>query len=149
MQTSIDYIQKNPINGNPAILTTLRNFKNGAVILIDIKLNKLLWKSENRNLFNFPHDARFTKTGTITFFDNGNFSSFYKKSKKTKIKKKFDYLIMSRAVEYDIKTKKIIWEYGHNLNSYDQYNLFFSIYKWYSKNKKRIFNSIWNARTNY
>ena len=65
---SIDYTSKNPINGNPAILITFKNFKNGSIILIDIKLNKILWKSSDKKLLIFPHDANFTDTGTITFF---------------------------------------------------------------------------------
>ena len=130
---SIDYTSKNPINGNPAILITLRHFKNGSIILIDIKLNKILWKSSDRNLFTFPHDANFTDTGTITFFSNGNFTSFL--SKKS-LKHKSDYLNMSRVIEYDIKNEKVIWKYGQDLMFYNEYSLFSPLISGVQKTKK-------------
>lgn len=110
---SIDYIESNPINGNPAILVTLALYKHGTVIIIDLHSNKTLWKSSDRYLFATPHDARWTNTGTITFFDNGTFPS-----------KNNNFPSMSRAVEYDIKKEKIIWQFGRGKNFMDSYKFF-------------------------
>ena len=130
---SIDYTSKNPINGNPAILITFRHFKNGSIILIDIKLNKILWKSSYKKLFTFPHDASFTNTGTITFFSNGNFTAFLSKNPS---KHKQASLTMSRIVDYDIKNEKVIWEYGQDLSFFDKYSLFSPLISGVQKTKK-------------
>ena len=90
----IDYIKQNPINGNEAILVTMRHLNGGTVILIDLKTNKLLWKSQ-KGLLIFPHDGKFTKEKTITVFDNGDFSKR-----------------MSRVLEIDITQNKVLWNYN-------------------------------------
>lgn len=90
---SIDYIKENPFNDNPAILITMRNYEKGVLALIDLKTNKLLWKSP-KGFFLYPNDGRFTKDKTITVFDNGD----YKRRR-------------SRIFEMDIKTNNILWEY--------------------------------------
>lgn len=91
---AIDYIKENPINGNEAILLTMRNFKNGTLALIDLEQNKLLWVSPE-GFFLYPHDGRFTKDKTITVFENGN------------VKR-----LKNRIFEMDVITNKIIWEYN-------------------------------------
>ena len=90
----LDYIEKNPINGNEAILITIRNYHKGTLALIDLKTNKLLWQSP-KDFFLYPHDGKFTRDKTITVFDNGDYT-----------RKR------SRVLEMDIRTNTIVWEYN-------------------------------------
>jgi len=104
----LDYIKENPVNGNPAILITMRKLYKGSLALIDLKTDQLLWTSP-KGFFLYPHDGKFTKDKTVTVFDNGDTSNIYKKQ--------------SRVVEMDITTNKIIWEYDGTVKSrmYKQY----------------------------
>lgn len=101
----IDYIKENPINGNEAVLITMRNYNEGTVALIDLQTNKLLWKSKKGD-FTFPHDAKFTKDKTITVFNNGA-----KKNMK------------SEVVELNIKTNEILWKFDGK-NKFLSFRLF-------------------------
>ena len=107
---SVDYIEKNPFNSNPAVLITMRHYNKGTVALIDLNTNQLLWQSP-KGLFRFPHDGKFTQEKTITVFDNGDFTNIYEKQ--------------SRVVEMDIQTNKILWEYDNAVGS--------SIHKYFSQ----------------
>lgn len=90
---SIDYVKENPINGNEGLLITMRNFQGGALALLDLKTNKLLWQSK-KGVFSYPHDGAFTKDGTISVFDNGDIKT-----------------ANSRIIEMDIVTNEVIYEY--------------------------------------
>ena len=90
---AVDYIEKNPFNGNEAVLITMRNYHKGTIALIDLKTNKLLWQSP-RGFFLYPHDGKFTKSKSITVFDNGD-----------------PERRRSRVFEMNIKTNTIVWEY--------------------------------------
>lgn len=96
---SIDYIKENPINGNEAILVTMRNFDNGKVALIDLETGNLLWESKTGALV-FPHDARFTEEKTITLFNNGSYKKMH-----------------SQVFEIDIKNNKILWKYDRGFGN--------------------------------
>ena len=122
---SIDYIKTNPINGNEAILFTMRNFLKGTIALIDLKTNKLLWKSPEK-LFSYPHDGKFTKDGTITVFDNGDINKAH-----------------SRIIEIEINTNKVIWEYDYlkgkepiYLKEWKRWNIFSPYISGVQKTKK-------------
>ena len=126
--------------GNEAILVTLRKFEKGAIILIDLKTNKLLWKSP-KGFFLFPHDGKFTKDKTITVFDNGVMDWRTKTNK------------LSRIFELNIKTNKIVWEYNNTdvkgkIRIFFQWNFFFTMAKWSSKNRKRVLNHFRNVWKN-
>ena len=99
---SLDYIEKNPINSHPAVLITMRKYNRGTVALIDLKNQSLLWQSP-QGFFLHPHDGKFTQEKTITVFDNGDTKNIYKR--------------MSRVVEMDIQTNKILWEYDGAVKS--------------------------------
>ena len=71
----------------------MRHYDEGKVALIDLNLNKLLWQSP-KGLFTFPHDAKFTKEGHITLFNNGRASA-----------------MRSEIIEMNIKTNQILWRY--------------------------------------
>ena len=43
---------------------------------------------------------------------------------------------MSKVIDYDIKNEKVIWEYGEDLNFFDQYNLFSAIIRGVQKTQK-------------
>ena len=103
----IDYIKENPINGNEAILITIRNYNGGTVALIDLQTNKVLWRSKKGD-FTYPHDAKFTRNKTITVFNNG---------------KKED--INSEIVELNIKMNKVLWRFnGTDRNFLIRFRLF-------------------------
>ena len=89
---SIDYIKENPINGNEAVLITMRNYNGGTLALIDLKINKVLWKSK-KGVFVRPHDGSFTKDKTVTLFNNGTKEG-----------------MNSSVYEFDIRTNKVLWK---------------------------------------
>lgn len=103
---SIDYIKQNPINGNEAILLTIRNYNDGTVALIDLETKKLLWKSP-KGLVQFPHDAAFTKSKTITVFNNGKWDA-----------------INSSVLEVDIKQNKVLWRFDSKRNPFFQFRTY-------------------------
>jgi len=68
------------------------------VIQVAPRSGKIKWRFTD-DFVSHQHYAKFTKTGTMTIFDNGAH------------RKGIEY---SRAIEIDPKTKKVIWEYADN-----------------------------------
>lgn len=91
---SVYYYSKNPINGKPCLVVTMRNSSH--VLMIDYEAKKLIWKSPKGVLL-YPHDGRLLKNGNILVYSNGL--------------SPFD----TKVVELNTKTNKVIWSYGDQL----------------------------------
>jgi Arylsulfotransferase (ASST) len=68
------------------------------LVQVNPRSGKIKWRFRD-DMVRHQHDAKFTREGTITVFDNGVH------------RKGIEY---SRAIEIDPKTRKIIWEYADN-----------------------------------
>lgn len=95
---SIRYLEKNPINGEPAYLISVRNLN--FVAIISRNNGKVIWKSP-KGMLDHQHDASILDNGHILVFDNGY----------TEHAKEYG-LLESKVKEIDPKLNKVVWQLG-------------------------------------
>lgn len=101
---SIAYIENFYRTKKPAYMISARG--PSKVYIIDKESKKVLWESPDR-LFRLQHDAIFTGPSTVMAFSNG--------------------VVKSEVIEFDLKSKKVIWKYQGGDHVYDQMQFFSSI----------------------
>jgi hypothetical protein len=94
---SIRFLDKNPINGGPAYLLSVRNLNFTAII--SRQTGEILWRSP-KGLLDHQHDASLLENGNILIFDNG-----FSEHAKT------DALLESSLKEINPKTNQVVWKY--------------------------------------
>ncbi|OGH16115.1 MAG: hypothetical protein A3C30_03025 [Candidatus Levybacteria bacterium RIFCSPHIGHO2_02_FULL_40_18] len=93
----LKYMEKNPIDGTPAYLLSMRT--TSTVYIIRKEDGGIIWRSP-KGMFSLQHDPTLLENGNILVFDNGYdrlpapFPSFG-----------------SRAVEVNPKTNKVVWQF--------------------------------------
>lgn len=93
----LKYMDKNPIDGSPAYLASMRSIS--TVAIIRKSDGEIIWRSP-KGMLNGQHDPTLLANGNILVFDNGL----------DRIPAPFT-MYGSRAVEINPKTNKMVWQF--------------------------------------
>jgi len=111
---SVRHVPKNPVNGEEALLVSMRN--TNAVYLISKKTKRVIWSSEQW-LTAGQHDATLTPEGTVLVFDNALHRRPTSRSE----------VVASRVIEIDPRTNAVTWELTGGPSSSERASFYSSI----------------------
>lgn len=106
----MDYMEKNPIDGTPAILLSMRS--TSTVYIVRKSDGEILWRSP-KDMLNTQHDPTALPNGNILVFDNGL----------DRVPSPFP-IYGTRVVEINPKTNKIVWKFEPGEGAIDKVRFF-------------------------
>lgn len=107
---SIQYLDKNPINGQAAYLISMRDID--TVAIVGKNTGQIIWRSKP-GLLAHQHDATMLSNGNILVFDNG----LYRKPKPRP-------RLGSKVVEVNPQKNQVVWEFNGGKTGIEQVNFF-------------------------
>ena len=106
----IKYIEKNPVDGTPAFLVSMRSIS--TLLIIRKSDGAIIWRSP-KDMLNLQHDPTYLENGNILVFDNGL----------DRVPAPFP-IYGSRVVEINPKTNKIVWNFDGGEGAIDKIRFF-------------------------